>query len=248
MIIKQKAYFIKDNINLEELEKYGFYTLNECSWWRDIKNCNDYRLVCYKDNRIIKKKFTSTVWTTKVKKYIKDLIGAGLIYKKNYYYIVAWNSRKWSDKKIQRVFEKVEKLQTISDKKILKQGGIKLRKFKGIEVDEKKVTIVTDRRGTTHIYDKNGNDIYHENSDGYWGKSEYDKNGNEIYFENSYGRWTEFVYNENGKLIYYKESDGYWLKYEYDKNGNRIYREESSGEWKKWEYDENGKLINHRCG
>lgn len=125
MIIKQKAYFLKDNISFEELEKYGFRTLNECSWWRDIKSCNDYLLVFYKDNRIIKKKFISTVWTTKVKKYIKDLIEAGLVYKKNYYHIVAWDSRNWSDKKKQRIEEKVERLQMISDKKLNKIGGEK---------------------------------------------------------------------------------------------------------------------------
>ena len=37
------------------------------------------------------------------------------------------------------------------------------------------------------IKDKNGNEIYYENSDGYWRKSEYDSNGNVIYFENSEG-------------------------------------------------------------
>lgn len=37
------------------------------------------------------------------------------------------------------------------------------------------------------IRDKNGNTIYYENSDGYWGKIEYDVNGNEIYYENSDG-------------------------------------------------------------
>jgi hypothetical protein len=38
------------------------------------------------------------------------------------------------------------------------------------------------------IKDKNGNQIYYENSDGFWVKLEYDSNGNEIYFENSSGK------------------------------------------------------------
>ncbi len=37
------------------------------------------------------------------------------------------------------------------------------------------------------IKDKNGNQIYIEDSSGYWYKSEYDQNGNRIYYENSKG-------------------------------------------------------------
>ena len=37
------------------------------------------------------------------------------------------------------------------------------------------------------INDKNGNQIYYENSNGYWVKREYDSSGNEIYYENSEG-------------------------------------------------------------
>jgi hypothetical protein len=41
--------------------------------------------------------------------------------------------------------------------------------------------------GILEIKDKNGNDIYHETSKGYWFKSEFDSNGDVIYFENSGG-------------------------------------------------------------
>jgi len=58
------------------------------------------------------------------------------------------------------------------------------------------------------IKNKNGNQIYYENSDGYWWKQEFDQNGNQIYF---------------------KDSDGYWWKQEYDQNGNQIYYEDSNG-------------------
>ena len=41
--------------------------------------------------------------------------------------------------------------------------------------------------GSLKIKDKNGDDIYHETSKGYWFKSEFDSNGDVIYFENSGG-------------------------------------------------------------
>jgi hypothetical protein len=62
--------------------------------------------------------------------------------------------------------------------------------------------------GYLEIKDKNGNRIYYENSDGYWGKCEYDSQGNQTY---------------------YHDSDGYWSKREWDSQGNRIYYENSNG-------------------
>jgi hypothetical protein len=37
------------------------------------------------------------------------------------------------------------------------------------------------------INDSDGNQIYYEDSKGYWSKREWDSKGKEIYFENSYG-------------------------------------------------------------
>ena len=37
------------------------------------------------------------------------------------------------------------------------------------------------------INDHNGNEIYYEDSDGFWEKSEYNSNGNRIYYESSNG-------------------------------------------------------------
>ncbi len=59
------------------------------------------------------------------------------------------------------------------------------------------------------IKDSNGNDIYFENSDGFWRKCEYDSNGNDIYCENSNGYWNKREYDSNGNLIYYESSYGY---------------------------------------
>ena len=58
------------------------------------------------------------------------------------------------------------------------------------------------------IRDKNGNQIYFENSNGTWVKRKFDSNGNEIYYENSSGFWVKWEYDSNGDLIYYEDSKG----------------------------------------
>ena len=80
-----------------------------------------------------------------------------------------------------------------------------------------------------YIKDKNGNEIYWENSIGCWRKSEYDSKGNEIYCENSTGYWRKSEYDSKGNKIYCEDSDGYWRKSEYDSKGNKIYCEDSDG-------------------
>lgn len=55
----------------------------------------------------------------------------------------------------------------------------------------------------------------------------YDPNGKEIYYENSDGYWSKTEYNEQGKVIYEEESDGYWFKREYNSEGKPIYHEDS---------------------
>ena len=56
-----------------------------------------------------------------------------------------------------------------------------------------------------------------------------DKNGNQIYFENSNGFWRKRERDSNGTEIYYEFSDGFWYKREYDSNGNEIYFENYYG-------------------
>ena len=58
------------------------------------------------------------------------------------------------------------------------------------------------------IYDKNNNEIYWEDSDGYWIKREYDEDNNKIYYERSDGLWEKWEYDENGNMLYYEDSDG----------------------------------------
>ena len=56
-----------------------------------------------------------------------------------------------------------------------------------------------------------------------------DKNGKEIYYENSYGYWVKYEYDSKGNQIYYENLIGNWAKQEYDSQGNEIYFENSSG-------------------
>ena len=56
-----------------------------------------------------------------------------------------------------------------------------------------------------------------------------DSNNNQIYLENSDGYWTKIEYDSNGNQIYYENSDGYWWKSEYDSKSNQIYFENSTG-------------------
>jgi hypothetical protein len=58
------------------------------------------------------------------------------------------------------------------------------------------------------IKDTKGNEIYFENSNGFWYKWEYDSDGNKIYYENSNGGWVKREYDSNGKEIYYENSNG----------------------------------------
>lgn len=59
------------------------------------------------------------------------------------------------------------------------------------------------------INDSKGNQIYFEDSEGFWWKSEYDSNSNEIYFENSREFWFKQEFDSEGNEIYYEDSDGY---------------------------------------
>ncbi len=75
------------------------------------------------------------------------------------------------------------------------------------------------------------------------GRNVYNTNGNQIYYEDSNGFWEKWEFDANGKVIYYENSKGYWFKYEYDNDGNNIYYEDSNGFWSKRVYNTNGKVI-----
>ena len=92
-------------------------------------------------------------------------------------------------------------------------------------------------------FDSNNNNIYREESNGYWMKREYDSNNNQIYYEDSDGFWEKREFDSNNNVIYYENSNGYWEKREYDSNNNKIYQVYSNGYWEKNEYDENNNII-----
>ncbi|MCK9320353.1 hypothetical protein [Methanoculleus sp.] len=87
------------------------------------------------------------------------------------------------------------------------------------------------RYGTTSfvVHDEKDNRIYCEDSDD-WVKWEYNKEGNMIYFENSDGFWSKRKYDKKGNEVYYENSDGFWSKSEYDEKRNKVYYEDSDGE------------------
>ena len=79
------------------------------------------------------------------------------------------------------------------------------------------------------INNKDGKEIYFEDSDGFWCKNEYDAQSNIIRFENSNGFWAKREYDAHGNQIRGENSTGYWTKSEYDAAGNIIYHETSTG-------------------
>jgi len=56
-----------------------------------------------------------------------------------------------------------------------------------------------------------------------------DEKGNELYFENDEEFWIRSEYDSNNKITYYENSDGYWSKNEYDSNGKEVYYEDNDG-------------------
>tara|TARA_B110000967_G_scaffold119437_1_gene122123 strand:- start:23 stop:352 length:330 start_codon:yes stop_codon:yes gene_type:complete len=60
--------------------------------------------------------------------------------------------------------------------------------------------------GTLRLYDTTGNEIYYEDSDGWWSKQEYDAKGNMIYRETSGGWWVKREFDAEGNEIYYEDS------------------------------------------
>jgi hypothetical protein len=93
--------------------------------------------------------------------------------------------------------------------------------------------------GDLEIRDKNGRQIYWEDSDKSWGsllKPVKMKDGQTI------GQWLNWdfeangdfkIYDKRGNLIYFEKSSGeHWAKFIYDPKGEVIYYEDSSGQIK----------------
>ena len=77
-----------------------------------------------------------------------------------------------------------------------------------IRISTPPINLNSTHRGKKFIHDEYGNEIYYEDSDGFWVKKEF---------------------NENGDMTYFEDIRGNWYKYEYDEYNNEIYMENSYG-------------------
>lgn len=114
-------------------------------------------------------------------------------------------------------------------------------KLKGIELKGTYKVIFYD--DYFEVYNKENKQIYFEDSNGYWAKSEYNKKGKQTYFENSNETWYKMKYDERNNQTYYEDSNGCWVKNEYNEKNKQTYHENNSGYWAKREFDESGNLI-----
>jgi len=83
-------------------------------------------------------------------------------------------------------------------------------------------------KGDFKLFDQNGNEVYYENSKGYWIKRKYDQDGNHVYWENSSGYWVKQEFNEEGIRVWFENSNGFWARWEFD--GGNLIRYENSDE------------------
>lgn len=61
--------------------------------------------------------------------------------------------------------------------------------------------------GDFELFDENGNNIYWENSEGYWIVQKFDDLNNKLLYKDSDGHYTKFVYDENGNIVYFEDPD-----------------------------------------
>lgn len=78
------------------------------------------------------------------------------------------------------------------------------------------------------MFDVNNNDIYFEDSTGFWVKRTFDNNHNAIHYINSIGFWGKYKF-DGRNLIHFENSAGYWGNFEYDDNNNIIHTQTSEG-------------------
>jgi len=89
------------------------------------------------------------------------------------------------------------------------------------------------------ISDNNGNEIYYENSYGYWIKREFDQNNEKIYFEDSDG----IIIDRKSKTLATQLKINNFSFEINDNNGNRIYLENCNGFWYKQEFNQYNQKI-----
>jgi hypothetical protein len=82
------------------------------------------------------------------------------------------------------------------------------------------------------IKDKNGNEIYYQNSDGYYYERTYSNTHCPLTYKNSNGDWTETTYDEDDNVLTYKKSDGFWAESTYGDDANELTYKDSDGRYK----------------
>ena len=83
--------------------------------------------------------------------------------------------------------------------------------------------------GTLRLFNTEGNEVYCEESGGFWILRKFNGAGKLVYYENSLGSWAKYEFNDEGKLVYFEHSTGYWQKCEYNDEGKEVYYEDSDG-------------------
>lgn len=116
MIVKMKSYYLKKNIEPKELERYGFSKYGD-NYSKETKKL-DWDIRYYNNTRRIV--YASYFWKDgrgrKVKRYIGDLIKAGLVELKINYewwaFIGRWQS--YSQKKQVHIQKKLDRLNKVN--------------------------------------------------------------------------------------------------------------------------------------
>ena len=77
-------------------------------------------------------------------------------------------------------------------------------------------------KGAFELFDQNGNQVYREDSSGYWVKQKFDQKGNQVYYEDSIGYWAKREYDQDGNQVYREDSSGYWVKQKFDQRATEF--------------------------
>lgn len=115
MYIKSQCAYLKEGVNPEELEKYGFRRIKENgNYVRDVDIFN--WVTKYNDTNRFVFKHPRTTNYKKVKRYIKDLIDVGLVVKKPCWEWLSIFGRyqNYSQKKIDKIKKRLNELQKVS--------------------------------------------------------------------------------------------------------------------------------------
>lgn len=92
-------------------------------------------------------------------------------------------------------------------------------------------------------YDKNGNLVWFERSDGLERWFEYDSKGNVIHRTDSEGNEVFIEYDSNGNIIHIDDNNKPEIWFEYNSKNLKVHKKDSN-DYEEWfEYDEKGNMI-----